>query len=127
MSPEFVIGKLDDALAKAGEDIVLRRIYGQAPRTNYVDVTVRATVRSFSPEELVGGINQTDSKVIISPTDIANAGWPGGEIESTTVVNPSLPRINDFAIINGRKRAIQVVDPIYVQDELVRVEMRVLG
>ena len=127
MSPEFMIGKINDALAKAGEDITLRRIYGQAPRTNFVDVTVRASVRSFAPEELVGGINQTDSKVVISPTEIANSGWPGGEIASATVVNPSLPRINDTAVINGRKRTIQVVDPIYVQGDLVRIEMRVLG
>jgi hypothetical protein len=43
------------------------------------------------------------------------------------VVNPSLPRINDTAVINGRKRTIQVVDPIYVQGDLVRIDMRVLG
>ena len=121
------IAALDSALSRAGQDIVLRRIYGQSPKTNYVDVTVRAAVRSYSPEELVGGINQTDSKVIASPTDIARAGWPGGELPSAIVVDPSLPRINDVAIIDGRKRNIQVVNPIYVLGELVRIEMRVLG
>ncbi len=114
-------------LATAGEDIVLRRIYGQAPRTNNVDVTIRAAVRTFSPSELLGGIMQTDSKVIISPTDIANAQWPGGEIASSTTADPTLPQITDRVIIQGRTRTIAVVQPIYVDGELVRIEMRVNG
>lgn len=122
------VAALDADLAIVGEDIVLRRTYGQAPRTNYVDVPMRASVRSYSPVELVGGINQTDSKVIISPTDIAQAQWPGGELPSATVVDPHLPRITDSIIIAGRKRSIAVVDPIYGKDnELLRIELRALG
>lgn len=121
------VAALDNALARAGEDIILRRIYGQAPRTNNVDVTVRAAVRAFQPNELLGGIMQTDNKIIISPTDIAKAGWPGGELPSATVADPKLPRITDRVIVQGRVRTILVVQPIYVEDDLVRIEMRVLG
>jgi hypothetical protein len=120
-----LIAALDAALAQAGEDAILRRIVGTAPNTINIDVVVRASVRSFQPVELVGGISQTDSHVIISPTQIANAQWPGGELPSPTVANPTLPRINDRLIINGRVRSIQVVDPIYIGGELVRIEMRV--
>ena len=121
------VAALDRALKISGEDIVLRRIYGQSPRTNNVDVTVHAAVRTFQPQELLGGINQADNKVIISPTEIANANWPGGEIPSGTVADPTIPRITDRVIIQGRVRTILVVQPIYIDDELVRIEMRVLG
>jgi hypothetical protein len=127
------LAALDEALEIAGEDVIIRRIYGQAPRTNNVDVTVRAAVRTFQPSELLGGIAQTDSKVIVSPTDITAAQWPGGEMPSPTVADPTIPKITDRIVIQGRVRTIAVVQPIYMEDEstglreLVRIEMRVLG
>jgi hypothetical protein len=122
------VGALDDALLRAGTDITLRRVLGVAPTTTSYDVTVRAAVRSFQPEELVGGISQTDSHVIISPTQIAAAGWPGdGESPSVTVPDPTLPRINDKLVIAGRVRNVKVVQPIYINGELVRIEMNVSG
>lgn len=120
------IAALDHALERAGEDVILRRVVGQAPNSANIDVTIRAAVRSYNPEELVGGISQTDSKVIISPTGIAAAQWPGGTPTGATI-DPSLPRRLDKVVIAGRIRNIEVVDPIYVQNELVRIEMRVLG
>lgn len=116
MRPE--IADLDDALAEYGADVVLRRISGTAPSTTNTDVTVRAAIRSFQPQELVGGIVQTDSRVIISPTQITAAGWPG---------DGTLPRPNDRLVIAGRVRNVKVVDPIYIGDELVRIEMAVAG
>jgi len=116
---------LDDALARAGSDIVLRRVRGTAPGLTNYDVTVRAAVRSYRPEEIVGGISATDSQVIISPTQIAAAGWPGdGETGSP---DPALPRINDKVVIAGRTRNIAAVRPFYVGDELVRIELQVSG
>lgn len=112
------IAALDNALARAGSDITLRRVTGTAPSLTNTDVTVRATVRSYQPQELVGGIAQIDSHVIISPTQIVAANWPG---------DGSLPRKLDKMVIAGRVRNIEVVDPIYVGGELVRLEMRVLG
>lgn len=121
------IAALDAHLAIAGSDIKLRRVVGGAPNLVNVDVTVRAAVRSYQPTELVNGISQTDSKVIISPTQIARAQWPGGELPSATVVDPSLPRRNDKLVVAGRVRNVEAVDPFYIADELVRIEMRILG
>lgn len=92
---------------------MLRRIVGTHPQT-WFDVTCQASVRGYPLEQLIGGITQTDSFVILSPTQIAQ--WVGG-----------VPRVNDKAIIQGRVRNVQFVNPIYVGGELVRIEMRVLG
>lgn len=119
---------LDSALARSGTNITLRRVIGAAPNLINIDVDARAMVRAASSEEIAGGIAMTDSIVIISPTEIANAQWPGGELPSVTVVNPSLPRANDKCIIEGRVRNILApVKPIYIGDELVRIELRVAG
>lgn len=123
-----LLASLDAHLAARGTDITLRRVTGSAPSTVNHDITVRAAVRSYSPEELVGDIKQTDSQVIMSPTQILAAGWPGtGEVPSATVADPTLPRRLDRVVIAGRVRNIEVVDPIYVGNELVRLELRVLG
>lgn len=123
-----LIASLDAHLRARGTDVTLRRVTGSAPSTTNHDVNVRAAVRSYTAEELVGDVKQTDSHVIISPTQILAAGWPGtGEVASATVADPSLPRRLDKLVIAGRVRAIEAVDPIYVNNELVRVEMRVLG
>lgn len=122
------IAALDNALLRGGSDITLRRITGTVPSLTNVDVTVRASVRSYQPQELVGGISQTDSQVIISPTQIAALPWPGnGEVASATVADPTLPRKGDKFVIAGRVRNIEVVDPIYLNGELVRLDIRVSG
>jgi hypothetical protein len=122
------IAALDQALASAGQDVVLRRIVGRAPNTLNVDVTVRAVVRPFQSHELVGGISQTDSRVIMSPTQIANAQWPGGQPASSTVAIPSLPQVNDKIIVDGRVRNVEApVNPISLNGTLVRIELRVSG
>jgi hypothetical protein len=124
---EFVAA-LDAHLLRAGNDITLRRVTGSAPGVSNVDVTVRAAVRSYQPQELVGGIAQTDSLAIISPTQIAALPWPGnGEVASATVADPALPRRNDKLVIAGRVRNIEAVMPIYLDGVLVRIELRVNG
>lgn len=122
------VAALDGALARSGTDVTLRRVVGAAPNLINIDVDLRAMVRAASAEEIASGIAMTDSIVIISPTEIANAQWPGGELPSATVVNPSLPRPNDKIIIEGRVRnVLSPVKPIYIGEELVRIELRVSG
>lgn len=103
------VARLDRALARSGELVVLRRRSGGSA------VTCRAVVTGFEPEELVGGIAQTASKVIISPTEIAAAGWP----------DP--PDRGDSIIIDGRHRHIEAAHPRRIGDELVRIELQVFG
>lgn len=125
----FLIERLDRALEKNGQDVVLRRTVGSASQVN-IDVTCRAMVRDYAPQELVGQIIQGDSHVIISPTQITAAQWPGGQpIASPPVqTDPRVPRPNqDKVIVAGRLRNVQAATPIYVVGELVRIEMQVRG
>lgn len=123
------ITALDDALATTGEDIVLRHTVGTGAAAVNVDVLVRASVRAFAPDELVGTISQSDSMVIMSPTQIIAAQWPGGQPVSTAIhqADPRVPKIGDKAIIQGRIRNVTFVKPIVVSGELVRIEMTVAG
>lgn len=124
MTPDQAIASLDRALANKGEDVILRRGLGtqQVP----VDATVRAFVRGLRPEEIVGSLTQTASKVILSPTDIERAQWPGAQA-GTVVGDPRVPRKGDKVVIQGRARAVEFADPVYVNGALVRVNLFVLG
>lgn len=104
---------------RIGETVTLRRRIGTS--STFVDVACRAVVRGYNPRELIGGIAQKDSKVIISPAEIEASGWPGAAGGTTT------PRKGDFVVIQGTSRAVEVVGPVYVRGELVRIEMRVIG
>lgn len=123
------IEDLDADLAAAGEDIVIRRLVGTGSNPINVDVRVRAVVRAFRPEELVGTISQTDSMVILSPTEITEAQWPGGQPigSAPATVDPRIPKIGDKAIIQGKPRKISFVKPFIEGGELVRIELTVAG
>lgn len=123
--PESLIADLDAALAEAGEDVVLQRLTGtqQIP----FSVTCRAVVRGYTPEELVAGsgIVQGDSKVILSPTEIERAQWPGAQPQSTG--DKRVPRVKDVLIVQGKPRNVMAAMPFYVAGELVRIELQVRG
>lgn len=122
------IARLDRSLAKNGEWITLRRVVGTTNSIN-IDVKCRAFVRAFRPEELIGTISQTDSQVILSPTQIDEAQWPGGQPVSSSafVPDPRIPKINDKCLIQGRVRNITFSKPILVDGELARIELTVAG
>lgn len=124
---EREIRELDKSLQEDGEDIVLRRVVGTTNRV-FNDVTCRAFVRGYAPNELIAGITQQDSKVILSPTQINRAQWPGGQPPNTPG-DPRIPSKNrgDKAIIAGKERTIESATGIPIDGELVRIEMRVLG
>jgi hypothetical protein len=128
MTPEAAIAALDRALVVAGLDCTLRRIYGQAGSTQTnSDVTVRAIVRSFQPQELAAGIAQGNVKAILSPTEISQSGWPYSEAASATLPDPSMPRRNDRLIADGRSYTVEAVNPISMGNKLVRIELGLLG
>lgn len=128
MSPQEAIAALDRALSEAGEYIVLRRMVGTGQNIANVDATVRAFVRSVKPEEIVGTISQGDLNVILSPTDIDAAQWPGG-LPDVPGLKPDarIPRINDKAVIQGKVRNISFAKPIVMDGDLVRIELTVSG
>lgn len=124
MTPTQAVAALDRHLAAHGEDVILRRGLGtqQVP----VDAPVRAFVRGLRPEEIVGSLTQTASKVVLSPTDIEAAQWPGAQA-GTIVGDPRVPRRGDKVVIQGRARAVEFAAPIYLGGELTRIELTVLG
>ena len=125
MSALSHISALDRGLAARGQDVILRRISGSGPSATSIDVACRAVVRGYRPEELVGGIAQGDSQVILSPSEIRSSGWPdpGGSPSGSA----SLPKKGDKLIVQGRMRTIEAVAPIQVAGELVRIDLQVRG
>ena len=123
---EQAIADLDAALAADGEWIELWRETGTQKIS--FKVKCRAFVRGYTAQELVGGISQTDSKLILSPTEIIHARWPGPNSSATpTNQDRRVPRKGDAVVIAGRKRAVEAAGGIYLSGALVRIEMRVLG
>jgi hypothetical protein len=124
MTPESAIATLDRHLQLKGEDILLRRTVG----SNTTDVACRAKVSGYQPQEIVSGsgLMQGDSQVIISPTQIIAAGWPG-DAASQVVGDSRIPKSGDFAIISERRRTVKAAVPIYMANVLVRIVMTVGG
>lgn len=122
------IASLDDALAEAGTTIKLRRIIGASPNQTWVDVTLPASIRSPTAEELVAGFLQTDSVVILSPTSILAAQWPGGQPPGQ--IHPELPKGGtggDKVFVLGTPRQVEAVNPVEVGGVVARIELRVKG
>ncbi|WP_416065414.1 hypothetical protein ACK9YZ_01310 [Rhizobium sp. ZK1] len=123
MTPEHAIVQLDDQLLKHGEDILLRRRVSGGPDA---EVTCRALVRGVKAEKIVGTITQLDLEVIISPTQILAAGWPGGG-QPSVAVDPRLPKVTDFMVIKGRERQVKMSDPIFLHGQWIRCNLVVAG
>lgn len=115
-TPEDAIARLDGALARRGETVVIRRLT-LGPNSLQVpfDATCRAHVRPMKGDELVGNVDQSWSAVILSPTDLAEAQFP-------------MPiRKGDKAVIQGKARNIEFSGPILEAGVLVRIELQVSG
>ena len=120
------ITDLDAALAEDGEEIILRRVAGAAN----IDVKVQANVRLVTrEEELVDGITQDDIKVIVSPTQIAAAQWPGGGVDAAAPFNVdrSQPKKGDKLIYQGRVYRVEQAISIKVAGQVVRIELMTMG
>lgn len=128
MTPEAAIASLDRMIEQNGEEVCLQRITGTVNQATF-SATVRAFVRGYQPQELVGSIVQGDSKVILSPTGIAAAQWPGPQIVRIPPVTTDVrvPTTNDKCVIAGRTRNIQAATPFYLGGQLVRTELNVKG
>jgi hypothetical protein len=99
---------LDRQLADHGEDIGVRHMSGGAITSTE---TVRAFVRGYKPEEVVGAIAQGDGKITISPTGLL-----------------SPPKFNDKTVIGGSKvRNVQAVEEIRLAGLVVRYNLQVRG
>lgn len=98
MSPDDIKAQYLAALDEVGEIITIRRVTGTGPNRPKFDVDVRARVTGFTPQELIGGIQQADRKAIVLHDDLVAAGF-------------ALPITNsDYAVVQGRQHAIRVPD-----------------
>ena len=99
---------LDRQLADHGEDVSLRHMTGGAIASSE---TVRAFVRGYKPDEVVGAIQQGDGKITISPTGLALP-----------------PKANDKTVIGTVKvRNVQGVEEIRLAGVVVRYNLQVRG
>jgi hypothetical protein len=127
-----LLAQLDRRLERRGEDIILRKRTISGSTISNLDCTVPAIVRALTLEELVGSISQQNFFIIISPTHLLRAQWPGGRTPATTggLITPSDPRVpatTDQVVIRGAAKAIQRVAPIFDAGTCVRIELSVLG
>lgn len=101
------IARLDAALIRRGEDVLLRK-------TNSVvgQITVRASVRTYGADEIVGIIAAQDREVTISPTGLETFG---------------LPPVNGYVVIDGVPARIMSVKPARPGGVLTRVDLQVRG
>ena len=125
MTPQDAIQALDVALVMSGQDIDLTRFV--APSRTPVTVTCRAKVKNGDVVQSEGAFGkfQASFLVILSPTPIDAAGWPG--VPATNGFDPRIPVNGDQMLINGHVRTVQVARGIYLANALVRIEAQALG
>lgn len=106
-----IIARLDAAIERRGQTIRLRRLTtGPDGARIPFEVKFKAQVRAAGPSE-----PGADTVVVISPTDLARTRYPG------------LPRRDDHLVIYDDPADIQRIQPIYDNDELVRVRVTCRG
>lgn len=118
MTPEQAISMLDRQIAKNGQPVTLRRL----PST---DVDVSGLVRSNTATELIAGLVQGESLVIVSPTQINAAGWPGTQEAGKRDIRVPSKNRGDIVVVNNEQRAVQNANAFYIGDTLVRIEITV--
>jgi hypothetical protein len=133
MTPAEATAMLRRQLAAHGEDVTLQRVT-QGPSGVQIKYKVdcRAFVRGYQPAELVGGILQGDSRVVLSAIEIEAQGWPGPIATSEppnarTKQDRRVPRKGDDIFIMGKLRNIEVATPVYLDGQLVRIELAARG
>jgi hypothetical protein len=123
-------GRLDATLARRGEDITLRRQIAAGTNVANIDVSCRARVDTVNADEIAGTIAVSDLKIIMSPTQILAAQWPGG-VPAYPVSSGSdvrIPRITDFVVARGKVRQVKMVDAKIIGAEgWCRINMVVAG
>ncbi|MBP1179973.1 hypothetical protein [Methylobacterium sp. PvR107] len=86
---------------RRGEVVSLRRRKpNSVPPTYDAQIDVRAIVTGYAPSELIGGITQGDSRVIMLAKDVVAGGFPlPFKVSSTDVV-----------FVNGVQRTLKAID-----------------
>ncbi|MGH6773116.1 hypothetical protein [Brucella tritici] len=108
MTPAHAIAKLERQLVRHGQNVDLRKMAGGAIESEVKGV--RAFVRGFKPDELVGPIEQGDRNIVLLPEATALALKKGYKI-----------------VIAGTVTSVESVEFVRMTDVPVRVNVRVRG
>ncbi|GAB6842375.1 hypothetical protein HNR00_003583 [Methylorubrum rhodinum] len=106
MSPAQAIAALDRQLRRHGQDVTLHANGREA------SVTVRGRPSGYRPDELGQGVLQGMTKIVLSPTGLEAYGRP---------------RKLDTMQYGGWSQTVEVVDPIWIDGEVVRFEIWATG
>lgn len=111
MSGELHLGRLNRAIAKAGDTVTLQRLVIDGDGTTSVSAaaTCPAFVRAAAPTDLVEG---RDTRVVLSATSLGAFG---------------IPQRDDRILIEGNPASIVEIEPIYRGGELVRINLLCRG
>lgn len=112
MTPQDAIDMLDRQIAEGGAPIRIRRAAGTV-----IVRTHKAFARGYKPNELVGGLQQGDTLLVISPT-----GMPAEFASAEDMI-----RETDKIWLAGRLRNVQFVEPVMIGETLVRLNVTVRG
>ncbi len=114
-----MISRLDDGLLRWGQDVTLqRRVTDDAgAQTVAFEALCRAVVRAHLPQQIehIAYDPAQPTKLIMSPTSLTRAAWPG------------LPARDDRLIINGQPNNVETVSPIEVDGVVVRIDLTSLA
>lgn len=129
-----LIAALDRGLAVAGKWVVLRRTVGDDENTVSVDVRCRARVDAMDNTINAAGHRVSEYVLIISPTQIDEAQWPGGTTPPVLPFNVDqrIPRKDStdqilMYDVHDNPMTITFVDAKIINDELVRINLRCVG
>lgn len=117
---EAMIERLDASLQRRGMTVKVQRRIGNGVNT-FAEVTIRARITGYVADDYPSGVAVTDSKFITSPTYLDDGVWPGAAGGLAKLV------IGDFLLVGTKRRRIEQVDNIAINDVWVRTEGRVSG
>jgi hypothetical protein len=113
------IADLDRELTRLGDTVQLQRLIADPDtgnRTVSFSADFRARVDAHHPQELVPMSGEApNTRVILSPTGLRKANWPG------------LPQKDDRLVIGGKNNNIEIVSPLSIGDVIVRIELECRG
>jgi len=107
MTPRQAIAMLDDQIRRHGRSVTYHVMTAGAPDSG---APVRGFVRGMKPDELVGDVTQKDRKVSFSPTYM-----------------PTVPAEGCRLVIDGKAYRAQLIEPIEIDNVLVRINIMARG